>query len=121
VASLRPFNPLVAALSRLLHLPAARAGDWVARVIDQAASESTQRGPGAEAVLERLAEMMFVDTARCYLESLPASLPERLTGKTLSERVVQLPVLISPTTISSDSSRVALDPQKSGGGGSGHV
>jgi hypothetical protein len=34
---LRPFNPLMAALPRLLHLPAARAGDWVARVIDQAA------------------------------------------------------------------------------------
>jgi AraC-like DNA-binding protein len=88
---LRPFNPLVAALPRLLHQPAARAGDWVARVIDQAACESTQRGPGADAVLERLAEMMFVDTARRYLDSLPedatgwlAGLRDRYVGRALS-------------------------------------
>lgn len=88
---LRPFNPLVAALPRLLHLPAGRAGDWVARVIDQAVSESTQRGPGADAVLERLAEMMFVDTARRYLDSLPedatgwlAGLRDRYVGRALS-------------------------------------
>jgi AraC-like DNA-binding protein len=88
---LRPFNPLVAALPRLLHLPAARARDWVARVIDQAALESTQRGPGADAVLERLAEMMFVDTARRYLDGLPedatgwlAGLRDRYVGRALS-------------------------------------
>jgi AraC-like DNA-binding protein len=68
----RPFNPLVAALPRLLHLPAARAGDWVGRVIDQAVAESTVRRPGGEAVLERLSEMMFVDAVRRYLEHLPA-------------------------------------------------
>ena len=33
---LKPFNPLIAALPKILHLPAARAGDWVGRVIDQA-------------------------------------------------------------------------------------
>ena len=88
---LRPFNPLLAALPRLLHLPAARAGDWVGRVIDQAACESTQPRPGADAVLERLAEMMFVDTARRYLESLPdnatgwlAGLRDRYVGRALS-------------------------------------
>jgi AraC-like DNA-binding protein len=88
---LRPFNPLVAALPRLLHLPAARAGDWVARVIDQATSESTHQRPGSDAVLERLAEMMFVDTARRYLDSLPedatgwlAGLRDRYVGRALS-------------------------------------
>jgi hypothetical protein len=45
-------------------------------------------------------------------DSLPASVLERLTGKTLSERVVQLLVLISPATISSGSLRGELDPQK---------
>lgn len=77
---LRPFNPLVAALPRLLHLPAARAGGWIARVIDQAALESNERRPGAEAVLERLAEMMFVDCARRYLDSLPADATGWLAG-----------------------------------------
>ena len=88
---LRPFNPLIAALPRLLHLPAARAGEWIARVIDQAAHESAAPGPGAEAVLERLAEMMFVDTARRYLDSLPedatgwlAGLRDRYVGHALA-------------------------------------
>ena len=45
-------------------------------------------------------------------DSLPASVLERLTAKTLSERVVQLLVLISPATISSGSLRGELDPQK---------
>jgi len=88
---LRPFNPLVAALPRILHLPAARAGDWVARVIDQAVAESNDPRPGGDAVLERLAEMMFVDAARRYLDGLPenatgwlAGLRDRYVGKALA-------------------------------------
>jgi len=87
----RPFNPLVAALPRILHLPASRAGGWVARVIEQAVAESHERRPGGDAVLERLAEMMFVDTARRYLDSLPddatgwlAGLRDRFVGKALA-------------------------------------
>jgi AraC-like DNA-binding protein len=87
---LKPFNPLVAALPPMLHVPAARAGDWVAHVIDQAMIESSHRRPGGDAVLERLAEMMFVDTARRYLDSLPedatgwlAGLRDRFVGKAL--------------------------------------
>jgi AraC-like DNA-binding protein len=88
---LRPFNPLVAALPRMLHLPASRAGDWVARVIDQAVAESNSKRPGGDAVLERLSEMMFVDAARRYLDSLPedatgwlAGLRDRFVGKALA-------------------------------------
>ncbi|HVY08148.1 MAG TPA: AraC family transcriptional regulator [Burkholderiales bacterium] len=88
---LRPFNPLVAALPRILHLPASRAGDWVGRVIDQAVVESSNKRPGGEAVLERLSEMMFVDAARRYLDSLPedatgwlAGLRDRYVGKALA-------------------------------------
>lgn len=87
---LRPFNPLVAALPRVLHLPAARAGAWVSHVIEQAVAESNNPRPGADAVLERLAEMMFVDAARRYLEDLPedatgwlAGLRDRFVGKAL--------------------------------------
>ncbi len=60
---LKPFNPLISALPRILHLPATRAGDWVSRVIDQAVMESNNPRPGGDAVLERLSEMMFVDAA----------------------------------------------------------
>jgi AraC-like DNA-binding protein len=88
---LRPFNPLVAALPRVLHLPASHASDWVARVIDQAVVESSERRPGGDAVLERLSEMMFVDAARRYLDSLPADatgwlagLRDRFVGKALA-------------------------------------
>jgi AraC-like DNA-binding protein len=88
---LKPFNPLIVALPRILHLPAARAGDWVARVIDQAVVESNERRPGGDAVLERLSEMMFVDVARRYLDSLPeeatgwlAGLRDRFVGRALA-------------------------------------
>lgn len=88
---LRPFNPLIAALPRILHIPVAHASDWVARVIDQAVIESNSKRPGGDAILERLAEMMFVDAARRYLDSLPedatgwlAGLRDRFVGKTLS-------------------------------------
>lgn len=88
---LRPFNPLVAALPRILHLPADRAGGWVARVMDQAAAECARRQPGGDAVLERLAEMIFVDTARRYLETLPeeatgwlAGLRDRYVGRSMA-------------------------------------
>ncbi|MCU0836494.1 MAG: AraC family transcriptional regulator [Chromatiaceae bacterium] len=88
---LKPFNPLVSALPRILHLPAGKAGDWVSRVIDQAVIESSSPRPGGDAVLERLAEMMLVDAARRYLDSLPedatgwlAGLRDRFVGKALS-------------------------------------
>jgi hypothetical protein len=63
---LRPFNPLIAALPHILHLPANRASGWTGRVIEQAVVESSSPRPGGSAVLERLAEMMFVDAARRY-------------------------------------------------------
>lgn len=77
---LRPFNPLIAALPRLLHLPAGGAGAWVAPVLDQAVYESRQRRPGSAATLERVSEMVFVDAARRYLESLPADASGWLAG-----------------------------------------
>ncbi len=68
---LRPFNPLIHALPRLLHQNASGVGAWVAPMLGQAVSESRQRRPGSAALLERVSEMVFVDTARRYLESLP--------------------------------------------------
>jgi AraC-like DNA-binding protein len=71
---LRPFNPLIAALPKLLRLPAGEQGPqaaWVAPMLHQAVSESLLRRPGSAAVLERVSEMVFVDAARRYLETLP--------------------------------------------------
>ncbi len=87
---LRPFNPLIEALPRMLHLPAGGVGAWVAPVLHQAVSESRESRPGSGAVLERVSEMVFVDAARRYLESLPAeasgwlaALRDRHVGKTI--------------------------------------
>jgi len=44
-------------------------------------------------------------------DSLPGSLLERLSGRALSERLVQLLVLISPVTTTTSSLRVSLNPQ----------
>ncbi len=88
---LRPFNPLIAALPRLLHIPAARAGEWLPRVVEQAAAESRAPGPGSDVMLARISEMMFVDAVRRYVESLPdpaegwlAGLRDRYVGRALA-------------------------------------
>ncbi|MEF7613030.1 AraC family transcriptional regulator [Aquincola sp. MAHUQ-54] len=70
---LRPFNPLIDALPRLLHLPAEGVGAWVAPVLEHAAAESSARRAGGAAMLERVSEMVFVDGARRYLNALPAA------------------------------------------------
>ena len=68
---LRPFNPLIDALPRLLHLRAEGVGAWVAPMLAHAASESVDARAGGAALLQRISEMVFVDGARRYLESLP--------------------------------------------------
>lgn len=87
----KPFNPLLAALPRLLHLPSLQAGDWASRAIGLAVDESNTPRPGGSAVLERLAEMMFVDAARRHLDSLSddatgwlAGLRDRYVGRALA-------------------------------------
>ena len=87
---LRPFNPLIESLPKLLHLPAGGVGAWVAPVLHQAVHESRASRPGSAAVLERVSEMVFVDAARRYLESLPpdasgwlAAVRDRQVGKAI--------------------------------------
>ena len=77
---LRPFNPVIAALPRLMHLPADHAGAWVRPMIEQAATESRSPGPGSQAVLARMSEMMFVDAVRRYVDSLPVQSAGWLAG-----------------------------------------
>lgn len=88
---LQPFNPLVAALPRLLHLPADADNAWVANFTRQAVAESNARRPGGEAMLARMSEMMFVDAVRRYADQLPAhstgwlaGLCDRFVGRALA-------------------------------------
>jgi len=77
---LRPFNPLIATLPRLLHLPADGDGAWISQVMRQAVSASRDKRPGGQAVLERISEMMFVDAVRRHVEQLPEESTGWLAG-----------------------------------------
>ncbi len=89
----RPFNPLIASLPRLLHVRAANAGgdDWIEQFMRFAVAEARERRPGSEALLERLSETMFVALLRRYLDGLPegqtgwlAGLRDRFVGRALA-------------------------------------
>jgi len=77
---MRPFNPLVSGLPRMLHLVAQGAGDWITQFVQQAAAESASKRPGGEAMLARMSEMMFVDAVRRHVERLPADSTGWLAG-----------------------------------------
>ena len=66
----RPFNPLLSTLPRQLHLPGLSAG-WRQSFAHQVVEESRARRVGADSVLTRLAELMFVEVLRRYIETLP--------------------------------------------------
>lgn len=68
-----PFNPLIQALPRTLHLPACTSGDsgWLGSLIEAILTESRARRPGSTGVLARLSELIFIEVVRRYGESLP--------------------------------------------------
>jgi AraC-like DNA-binding protein len=78
----KPFNPLLASLPRVLHMPgiAAGAGSWIGHFLRTAVDESSRRRPGGEAVLERMCEMMFVEVLRRYVDGLPPGQTGWLAG-----------------------------------------
>jgi AraC-like DNA-binding protein len=68
----RPFNPLLAALPRMLHV-SDRVGatrGWLHQFIPVALAESRERRAGGESVLARLSELMFIEVLRRHVESL---------------------------------------------------
>jgi AraC-like DNA-binding protein len=89
----RPFNPLIAALPRTIHL-SSRSGPeagWLDHFITAVIAESARKRAGGENVLARLAELMFVEVVRRYLETMPlgqqgwlAGLRDRSVGRALT-------------------------------------
>lgn len=65
----RPFNPLLAALPRVLHIPTQES--WIEHLVRVAVAESQSRTPGSEGMLARLSEMLFIAVVRHYLATLP--------------------------------------------------
>jgi hypothetical protein len=74
-----PFNPLLDALPRLLHLPAFQ-GSAAHSGTRRAGLRADRGQPGAAALLERASETMFIDALRRYLELLPAGSTGWLAG-----------------------------------------
>ena len=88
---LRPYNPLIASLPRLMHIRADSRQDWTAQLMRRAATESKNRRPGGDAMLERLSEMTFIDAVRRYVDALPedsrgwlAGVRDRFVGRALT-------------------------------------
>jgi AraC-like DNA-binding protein len=79
---LRPFNPLLATLPRLLHVRGVcgSPGDPASRLVELALAESRERKAGGECIRLRLSELMFVEVVRGYLASLPADHTGWLAG-----------------------------------------
>lgn len=79
----RPYNPLLTALPRFIHLsatgPQAPTG-WLGTLLRTAVTESHSGRPGGQNVLSRLSELMFVETIRQYLETLPPAQTGWLAG-----------------------------------------
>lgn len=79
----RPFNPLLAALPAVIHVPAARrsaAAERLGAMLGLAAREARDGRPGSENFLARLAELTFVEAIRQHLESLPETQSSWLAG-----------------------------------------
>jgi AraC-like DNA-binding protein len=75
----RPFNPLLASLPRLLHMRRMSSA-WLDGFARQVTEESQLGRPGADGVLTRLAELMFIELLRRYLEELPQGQTGWLAG-----------------------------------------
>lgn len=78
----RPFNPLLTALPRIIHLNGRAGGDG--SMLDQfmscALAESRTPRSGGEVVLARLSELMFVEVVRRYVGALDGGQPGWLSG-----------------------------------------
>jgi AraC-like DNA-binding protein len=69
----RPFNPLLAALPRMLR---ARTSESTQRLlvslVGKAIAETRGRGAGSDSALTKVAELMFVEVIRWHMDNLPA-------------------------------------------------
>jgi AraC-like DNA-binding protein len=89
----RPFNPLLGALPRIIHLPAARQGQAaIQSLVTLALQESSSPRPGSEGVLSRLSELLVVEVIRFFSSESPdqrggwlAGLRDPIVGRALGK------------------------------------
>jgi AraC-like DNA-binding protein len=75
----RPYNPLLAALPRSMHVRGIGVG-WLSEFPRQVIAEAWQTRVGGATMLTRMAELMFVEVVRRYTEELPAHRAGWLAG-----------------------------------------
>jgi AraC-like DNA-binding protein len=88
----RPFNPLLDNLPTVITTSWKETGpSWLGHFIALARAEASSRRAGAESVLAKLSELMFIETLRRHIAALPpeqsgwlAGLRDPLIGKALS-------------------------------------
>jgi AraC-like DNA-binding protein len=79
----RPYNPLLTALPKVIHLSAAAShatSGWLGTLLNIAVKESGSSRAGGENVLARLSELLFVEAIRRYIETLPPAETGWLAG-----------------------------------------
>ena len=80
---LRPFNPVLESLPRVMHLrrlASSAEGGRLAQLVDLALNESRRPQAGSRCVLLHLSELLFVEVVRRYLDLLPSRQTGWLAG-----------------------------------------
>ena len=87
----RPYNPLISSLPHRMHVSGI-AGGWLSQIPRQVVAESRDGRLGSETMLTRLAELMFVEVVRRYVEQLEprhsgwlAGLVDSVVGPAISQ------------------------------------
>jgi AraC family transcriptional regulator, alkane utilization regulator len=75
-------NPLISLLPRVIRSAVGQrpAGPWLEQSIRYALGEAASAQPGSSAVATKIAESLFVETLRAYIESLPPGQAGWLSG-----------------------------------------
>jgi AraC-like DNA-binding protein len=77
----RPFNPILDALPRMLHVRASTTGGMLTNdLIRVALHEHEQPSAGGETILSKLSELMFLQAVRQHIDSLPPESTGWLSG-----------------------------------------
>lgn len=79
---LLPFNPLIQALPKCVHVAHAYTaeGGWLKTLIAAILKESREKRIGGASVLSRLSELIFIEVLRRYMESLPREMVSWFTA-----------------------------------------
>src|SRR5206468_2508067 len=70
-------NPIMANLPRLFTTPlrTRAAGPWIEQSVDFVLGDAASKAPGWEVLTAKVAEVLFAEVLRGYIESLPANNP----------------------------------------------